>query len=80
MGWDDRVGALAPGRYADLVAVPGDPFAALDGSGLAAFLSPELVMKGGAVVRDDRGGRAVPLDGPRDRAGDGPVVNPSRPG
>ena len=25
LGWEDRVGALAPGRYADVVAVPGDP-------------------------------------------------------
>ena len=25
LGWEDWVGALAPGRYADVVAVPGDP-------------------------------------------------------
>jgi imidazolonepropionase-like amidohydrolase len=25
LGWEDRVGALAPGRYADVIAVPGDP-------------------------------------------------------
>jgi imidazolonepropionase-like amidohydrolase len=25
MGWSDRVGELAPGRYADLIAVRGDP-------------------------------------------------------
>jgi len=25
LGWSDRVGALAPGRYADLIAVAGDP-------------------------------------------------------
>ena len=54
MGWSDRVGALAPGRSADLVAIPGDPLAAPDGSGVAAFLAPALVMKGGVVVRDDR--------------------------
>ena len=27
MGWSDRVGSLAPGRFADLVAVDGDPLA-----------------------------------------------------
>ena len=54
MGWDDRVGSLEAGRFADLVAVPGDPFAAADGSGLEAFLEPVVVMKGGSIVRDDR--------------------------
>ena len=54
MGWDDRVGSLEVGRSADLVAVPGDPLAAADGSGLEALLAPALVMKGGRVVRDER--------------------------
>jgi imidazolonepropionase-like amidohydrolase len=48
LGWSDRVGALEPGRYADLVAVDTDPFA----DDLAAFAAPSLVMKGGTVVRD----------------------------
>ena len=25
MGWEDRVGAIEPGRFADLIAVEGDP-------------------------------------------------------
>jgi imidazolonepropionase-like amidohydrolase len=55
MGWQDRVGSLAPGRYADLLAVPGDPLDAPDGSGLDALMAPAFVMKGGAVVVDQRG-------------------------
>ena len=54
MGWDDRVGSLSVGHYADLMAVRGDPFAAGDGSGLDALREPPLVMKGGSIVRDDR--------------------------
>ena len=54
MGWADRVGTLSVGHYADLLAVPGDPFEAADGTGLAALQDPTLVMKGGSVVRDDR--------------------------
>ena len=60
MGWGDRVGSLSVGHYADLLAVPGDPFAATDGSALATLLDPTVVMKGGAIVRDDRGVRDVP--------------------
>lgn len=54
MGWADRVGSLSVGHYADLLAVPGDPFAAADGSGLDTLRAPVLVMKGGSIVRDDR--------------------------
>jgi imidazolonepropionase-like amidohydrolase len=49
MGWGDRVGSLAPGRYADLVAVPGDPL-----KNLRILESVPFVMKGGRVVKDTR--------------------------
>jgi imidazolonepropionase-like amidohydrolase len=49
MGWSGRVGAIAPGRLADLVAVGGDP---LDEIGVLE--RPTVVVKGGVVVRDDR--------------------------
>jgi imidazolonepropionase-like amidohydrolase len=49
MGWEDRVGALAPGHFADLVAVPGDPL-----KDLHLLESVPFVMKGGAVVKDAR--------------------------
>ncbi|WP_314505381.1 amidohydrolase family protein [uncultured Microbacterium sp.] len=44
----DRVGTLQPGRFADLIVMPGDPTA--DTSALRGI---EFVMKGGVVVRDD---------------------------
>lgn len=45
MGWQDRVGSLAPGFYADLLAVPSDPLAAVDGSGLDALMAPALAAR-----------------------------------
>ncbi|MFB3738820.1 MAG: amidohydrolase family protein [Candidatus Velamenicoccus archaeovorus] len=50
LGWQDRVGSLAPGRFADLVAVRGD---AMEGE-LEAFAEVAFVMKGGRVVKDAR--------------------------
>jgi imidazolonepropionase-like amidohydrolase len=49
MGWRDRVGSIAPGRFADLVAVPGDPL-----EDIALLEDVPFVMKGGAVVKGDR--------------------------
>lgn len=48
LGWSDRVGALKPGLYADLIAVPGNP---LDDMTVVEHV--RFVMKGGAVVRRD---------------------------
>jgi imidazolonepropionase-like amidohydrolase len=48
MGWQDRVGAIEPGRVADLIAVEGDPLEDLDRLTDVAF-----VMKGGEVVKGD---------------------------
>jgi imidazolonepropionase-like amidohydrolase len=49
MGWSDRVGSLAPGRFADLVAVDGDPMA-----DVTVLEQPVAVVKGGRVVLDAR--------------------------
>lgn len=44
--WEKDVGAAAPGRYADLVAVAGDPLA-----DIRVLENVAAVMKGGALVR-----------------------------
>jgi imidazolonepropionase-like amidohydrolase len=49
LGWDDRVGSLRPGRFADLIALDGDPLA----DDLAGFADVPFVMKGGDVVKDE---------------------------
>jgi imidazolonepropionase-like amidohydrolase len=48
VGWQDRVGAVEPGKFADLVAVSGDPIA--DVSELERV---RFVMKDGQLVRND---------------------------
>lgn len=45
MGWEDRVGSLQAGRYADLVAVDADPFADIE-----VLRRPSAVVKGGVPV------------------------------
>lgn len=42
MGWDDRVGRLAPGLYGDLIAVRGDPL-----KDIARLQQVKVVIKGG---------------------------------
>lgn len=51
LGQSDRVGSLQPGRYADLVAVKGDPL-----KNISELERVQFVMKGGVVVRrsDDK--------------------------
>jgi imidazolonepropionase-like amidohydrolase len=46
MGWDDRVGSLRPGRFADLIAVDGDPL-----EDVTVLEDIPFVMKGGEVVK-----------------------------
>jgi imidazolonepropionase-like amidohydrolase len=42
---DDRIGALRPGLFADLIAVEGDP-----GTDIHAVRQIRLVIKGGTIV------------------------------
>ncbi|MBA3849217.1 MAG: Xaa-Pro dipeptidase [Opitutus sp.] len=53
MGWGDRVGAIAPGKFADLIAVAADPLA-----DIKALLDVGFVMKGGRVWKDRLSRRA----------------------
>ena len=48
IGWTGKVGALAPGAFADVIAVQGDPVADVTELERVTF-----VMKGGKVVRHD---------------------------
>ncbi|HEX9123190.1 MAG TPA: amidohydrolase family protein [Actinomycetota bacterium] len=50
LAWEDRVGSVEPGRYADLVAVEGD---VVDRE-LEAFSDVAFVMKAGEVQKDTR--------------------------
>ena len=46
MGWQDRVGSIAPGKLADLIAVEGDPL-----DDVSVLEDVRFVMKGGQVVK-----------------------------
>jgi imidazolonepropionase-like amidohydrolase len=46
IGWQDRVGSIAPGKSADLVAVEGDGLA-----DVGKFASVAFVMKTGTVYK-----------------------------
>jgi imidazolonepropionase-like amidohydrolase len=48
LGWSDTVGTLEPGRFADIVAVKGDPT-----TDVRLLETVSFVMKGGVVVRHD---------------------------
>jgi len=47
-GWSDRVGSLEKGKYADVIAVSGDPL-----SDVTEMERVKFVMKGGQIVRND---------------------------
>ena len=48
LGWQDRIGSIDPGKYADLIAVSGDPLA-----DITEVQRVKFVMKGGTVMKDD---------------------------
>lgn len=48
IGWPDKVGTLEPGRWADIIAVDGDPL-----QDVAVLQHVKFVMKGGSVVKNE---------------------------
>jgi len=48
MGWSDRVGTIEPGKFADLIAVSGDPI-----RDITQLESVAWVMKGGVVYKQE---------------------------
>jgi imidazolonepropionase-like amidohydrolase len=48
LGWQDRIGSIEKGKYADLVAVSGDPVA-----DITEVERVKFVMKGAKIVRND---------------------------
>ncbi len=48
MGWQDRIGSIEKGKYADLIAVSGNPLA-----DITELQRVRFVMKGGKIIRHD---------------------------
>ncbi len=48
LGWQDQIGSIEKGKFADLVAVSGDPLA-----DITELQRVKFVMKGGKVIRND---------------------------
>lgn len=48
MGWTDRIGSIEPGKFADIIAVEGNPL-----EDITQLEEVKFVMKGGQVVRNE---------------------------
>ena len=48
MGWQDSIGSIEKGKFADIIAVTGDPL-----KDITELERIKFVMKGGQVIRND---------------------------
>jgi len=48
LGWSDKIGAVEPGKWADIIAVDGDPL-----QDVTTLERVKFVMKGGEVVKNE---------------------------
>jgi imidazolonepropionase-like amidohydrolase len=48
LGWQDQIGSIDKGKYADLIAVSGDPL-----EDITELQRVKFVMKGGKIIRND---------------------------
>jgi imidazolonepropionase-like amidohydrolase len=55
LGWQDQIGSIEKGKFADLVAVSGDPLA-----DIAELQRVKFVMKGGKIIRNELTQYAAP--------------------
>jgi len=54
MGWQDKVGTLEKGKFADIVAVSGDPL-----QDITELQHVKFVMKGGEVIKNEMAGSSL---------------------
>ena len=48
MGWKDKVGSISVGKFADIIAIDGDPLA-----DVTQLTKMKFVMKGGVVIKSE---------------------------
>jgi len=55
LGWADRIGSIDKGKYADIIAVSGDPL-----KDITEIQRVKFVMKGGKIIKNELGAQLDP--------------------